>query len=252
MKFKKSTVTAAVVVIVVAILAIAIYYWYKKPGTCTQGTPCPPPANIYQYFPCKNLPGSDIEYRPDLSGNIPALETQCNKLANCASFNSDGHLKSVGDPSRMVSCGDMFVKVGGPNPPPAMIIPPPWATKENSMDTVINTTLVGANDQKMSSLSGKAQLRVQTDGNVIITINNKLFYATYIPAPGANLQLTRYGSLQLVEKSGATVPLSPSLPYAQYVMTLNDDGSIKLMDDFGNVTVTALHVQDLRDQRQRL
>lgn len=98
-----------VVVVLIVVVIVWLYYRHHNP-VCGRDSPCPPPTNLYQYLPGKNILGDDIGYYPNLAGNIPALETACNGMMNCFSFTSSGHLKYSADPSKIVSCPDLYIK----------------------------------------------------------------------------------------------------------------------------------------------
>jgi len=98
------------IAVIILVIVVIVWLYYHYSSKCTRDSPCPPPTNLYQYLPGKNIVGDDIGFYPNLAGNIPALENMCNGMMNCFSFTSNGHLKYSADPSKIVSCPDLYIK----------------------------------------------------------------------------------------------------------------------------------------------
>lgn len=227
MKFNKKTLNILLVAVVVAVIFVALYYLWKKPTPCYGATPCPPPTPIYKYYGGKVLPGYDIDYFPDLQGNVPALEDKCNANANCLSFSTDGHLKSSGDPALLVPCGDMYFKLTGPAPSPipsVTTIPPPWANVTNSIDNVVRKTLNSG--ESIYSADKTTELKMQTDGNLVLYQNGTAVQATNTnnsTYAGGYLLFRENGSLVVHAPGGMvqTFLVFGSLGQGQYVLWLD-------------------------------
>jgi hypothetical protein len=241
MKFNKKTLNMGLVAVVVAVVFVALYYIWRKPAPPCASSPCPPPTPLYKYYGGKLLPGYDIEYLPNLKGNVPALQEACNNNLNCLSFSTDGHLKSNSDPALLVPCGDMYFKVVGPPVPITVPIPPAWATNKNSLDSVKNDILVGNN--YIASPVGQSDnttLLMNPTGDLELYNGSSLLESTNTGNAnfaGASVLLRDDGSLYLIANTSSglnTFQASPSFGFDKYVLWV-ENSQINLMDSHGNV-----------------
>jgi hypothetical protein len=114
---------AAAIVVLVVVIVIGIILWVIRPRVThsmlvsaslqalqtlqSQQKPSPPSSQVplqnisfkppqpaYLELSEMDVPGHDIAYYPQYANNIPALETVCNGIPECAGFNNAGHLKN--------------------------------------------------------------------------------------------------------------------------------------------------------------
>jgi hypothetical protein len=118
--------------------------------------------------------------------------------------------------------------------------PPDRATKRNSLDTVINTTLVPG--QSITSPSGKTSLTMQPDGNLVMTVDKKIVASTKTSTKGGAKAVLRSDTTLAVLDSAGNVVFStnkpsfystrnfgPNISYnfdPQYLLEVDDGGNI--------------------------
>ncbi len=119
-----------------------------------------------------------------------------------------------------------------PLPPPVIHFPPSQYNASNSMDSVVNTTL--NMNQKITSKSGKAWMAMQTDGNLVVYTNsgnNVLTSSSSQFSPlGHHVTLTSNGAMILYDKSNTAIATTGVLGNSKYILTINDDGSLHILD----------------------
>lgn len=115
--------------------------------------------------------------------------------------------------------------------------PPATATKQNSLDTVINTTLLPG--QSITSPSGKISLTMQSDGNLVLTMDKKIVASSNTSTKGGVKAVLRSDATLAVLNSAENVVFSTDKPsfylYSslasrplfnfnpQYLLQINDD-----------------------------
>jgi hypothetical protein len=119
-----------------------------------------------------------------------------------------------------------------PLPPPKNIFPPPQYNSQNSMDSVVNTTL--KLNTYINSNQQNATMAMQPDGNLVISTNNRtkvvFSSATNFVPVGYTAKLNSNGSLTISTKDGLIVWTTGVLGNSKYILTLDEIGGVNILD----------------------